>query len=88
VELQFYLIVPLVVGLLRFLQQIHPFFSYLCLIYLQVLSFWRQFAGYTDVNNRHMMPDARFWQFLSGFLAFRLNAANFWGEFCNTQKLA
>ncbi|KAI6190909.1 Acyl-transf-3 domain-containing protein [Aphelenchoides bicaudatus] len=79
VELQFYLVVPFIVYILQFLQNIHPFFSNLLLIYLQAFSYWRQSFGYVNEDSKHMMLDARLWQFLSGFLAFRVHSSNIWG---------
>ncbi|KAI6198918.1 hypothetical protein M3Y96_00571500 [Aphelenchoides besseyi] len=68
VEMQFYLIVPLICCLTNQLTDLHSNFRLLFLIFASAWSFLHQTLT-SDVDSRHFLLTNRLWQFFLGFIA-------------------
>ncbi|KAI6212764.1 hypothetical protein M3Y94_00067300 [Aphelenchoides besseyi] len=68
VEMQFYLIVPLICCLTSLLADLHSNFRLFFLIFASVWSFLHQTLT-DDVDSRHFLLTNRLWQFFLGFIA-------------------
>ncbi|KAI6181710.1 hypothetical protein M3Y98_00858300 [Aphelenchoides besseyi] len=85
-ELQFYAIVPLVFLMFQFLTGIHIFFTWIFILYIACLSFYRQSFVYTRLDSVHMAPDGRLWQFFAGFIAFLIRDSKLMVRFKSMEK--
>ncbi|KAI6197757.1 hypothetical protein M3Y94_01262800 [Aphelenchoides besseyi] len=85
-ELQFYAIVPLIFLIFQFLTGIHIFFTWIFILYIACLSFYRQTFVYTRPDSIHMAPDGRLWQFFAGFIAFIIRDSEVMARFKPMKK--
>ncbi|CAD5233109.1 unnamed protein product [Bursaphelenchus xylophilus] len=71
VEIQFYLIVPLVFWLMQNARHLHQFGDYLLIGALGMVSCFLQFYYENVQNISHMSFYCRIWQFMCGFIAYK-----------------